>query len=39
MHELPVVKDMFDICVKHAVANDAKKIISVTLKVGELRHL
>lgn len=39
MHELPIVKSIFDICIKHATANKAKKILSVTLKVGELSDL
>jgi hydrogenase nickel incorporation protein HypA/HybF len=39
MHELPIVKSIFDICVKHATANNAKKILSVTLKVGEISDL
>ncbi len=39
MHELPIVQSMFDICVKHATANSAKKIIAVNLKVGEVSDL
>jgi hydrogenase nickel incorporation protein HypA/HybF len=39
MHELPVMKSIFDMCVKHAKANNASKIISVTLKVGEFNDL
>jgi len=39
VHELPIVKGIFDLCVKHATANNAKKVISVTLKVGELSDL
>jgi hydrogenase nickel incorporation protein HypA/HybF len=39
MHELPIVQSMFDICVKHATANNVKKIIAVNLKVGEVSDL
>lgn len=39
MHELPVVKSIFDMCVKHATANNAKRIISVKLRVGEISDL
>ena len=39
MHELPVVQRLFDICMKHATANNVKKIISVNLKVGEVSDL
>jgi len=39
MHELPIVKSIFDICIKHATANNANKILSVTLKVGEISDL
>ncbi len=39
MHELPIVKSMFDICIKHAAANSVKKIIAVNLKVGEVSDL
>ncbi len=39
MHELPVIKSIFDICVKHAKANNASKIVSITLKVGDATDL
>ncbi|MBN2099479.1 MAG: hydrogenase maturation nickel metallochaperone HypA, partial [Dehalococcoidia bacterium] len=39
MHELPVVQSLFDICVKHATANNVTKIIAVNLKVGEVSDL
>jgi hydrogenase nickel incorporation protein HypA/HybF len=39
MHELPVVQSMFDICVKHATANNVRKIVAVNLKVGEVSDL
>jgi len=39
MHELPIVKSIFDLCVKHATANNVKKIIAVNLKVGEVSDL
>ncbi len=39
MHELPIVQSMFDICMRHATANGAKKIIAVNLKVGEASDL
>ena len=35
MHELGVIERLFDICTRNAQANNAKKIISVTLKIGE----
>jgi len=39
MHELPVIKLIMDICLKHAKKNDARKIITVDLKVGEMSDL
>lgn len=39
MHELPIVKDMFDICVRHATANNVKKVAAVNLKIGEATDL
>ena len=39
MHELPVVQSLFDICVKHATANNVTRIIAVNLKVGEVSDL
>ena len=39
MHELPVVKSIFDICVKHAKANSASRVLSIKLRVGEASDL
>jgi hydrogenase nickel incorporation protein HypA/HybF len=39
MHELPVIKSVLDICLKHAEKNGARKIVTVELKVGELSDL
>lgn len=39
MHELPVIQSLFDICMKHARANNAGKVLSVTLKIGEASDL
>ncbi len=39
MHELPVVKSLFDICMKHATANGVSRVIAVNLKVGEISDL
>ncbi len=39
MHELPVIQSLFDLCVRHANANNAKGIISVTLQIGEASDL
>lgn len=39
MHELPVTEKILDIALKHAEKNDAKKIFSITLRVGGLTDL
>ncbi len=39
MHELPVMKRILDICLEHAEKADAKKIVSIELKVGDLTEL
>jgi hydrogenase nickel incorporation protein HypA/HybF len=39
MHELPVIKSVLDICLRHATANGARKIVTIELKVGELSDL
>ena len=39
MHELPVIKSILEICLKHAEKNDARKIIAIYLKVGEMSDL
>ncbi len=39
MHELPVTEKILDIALKHAEQNEAKKIHSITLRVGGLTDL
>lgn len=39
MHELPVIQSLFELCAKHAHANNASKVISVTLRIGEASDL
>ena len=39
MLELPVVNSIFNLCIKHATANKANKILSVKLVVGEVSDL
>ena len=39
MHELSVVKSILDICLRYAKTNEAFKIISIELKIGELSDL
>ena len=39
MHELPVISRVVDICLKHAAKNNARKILSIELKVGPLSDL
>ena len=39
MHELPVMKSVMDVCLKHAEKNNVKKIVTIELKVGELSDL
>ena len=39
MHELPVTESILNICVKHAEANNAKKIVAIELKVGGMSDL
>ena len=39
MHELGVIERLFDICTRNAQANNATKIISVSLKIGEGSNL
>ena len=39
MHELPVIQGVLDICLKCAAENNAKKIVSILLKVGEMSDL
>jgi hydrogenase nickel incorporation protein HypA/HybF len=39
MHELPVTEQILNIALKHATANNASKIFSITLQVGGLTDL
>jgi len=39
MHELPVVNSIFNLCMKHAAANNATKVVSIKLVVGEVSDL
>ncbi len=39
MHELPVTERILDIVLKHAATNQVSRIVSITLKVGELSDL
>lgn len=39
MHELPVTEKILDIALKHAEKNEAKKIHSITLRIGGLTDL
>jgi hydrogenase nickel incorporation protein HypA/HybF len=39
LHELPVIQSVLDLCIKHANAHDARKVISVTLRVGAASDL
>ncbi|MFA4917077.1 MAG: hydrogenase maturation nickel metallochaperone HypA [Syntrophales bacterium] len=39
MHELPVIKSILDICLKHAKINRANKILSINLIVGDMSDL
>ena len=39
MHELPVIRSVLDICLKHAANHRVQKITAVQLKVGELSDL
>jgi hydrogenase nickel incorporation protein HypA/HybF len=39
MHELPVIKSVLDICLRHAKINNANKILTIELKVGEMSDL
>lgn len=37
MHELAVVQSVLDIALEHARQGDAQKVLSIWLKIGELR--
>lgn len=39
MHELPVISRVVEICLRHAVSNQARKILTIELKVGSLSDL
>ncbi len=39
MHELPVTERILSIVLKHAIANNVKKVVSITLHVGDLSEL
>ena len=39
MHELPVVNSIFNLCIKHAAANKANRILTIKLVVGEVSDL
>lgn len=39
MHELPVIESLFDLCMRHASTNNASKVVSVTLRIGEASDL
>jgi hydrogenase nickel incorporation protein HypA/HybF len=39
LHELPVIQSVLDLCIKHANVHAARKVITVTLRVGEASDL
>ncbi|MCD6569253.1 MAG: hydrogenase maturation nickel metallochaperone HypA [Deltaproteobacteria bacterium] len=39
MHELPITESILNIVLKHAEANNVNKVISISLKIGELSDL
>jgi hydrogenase nickel incorporation protein HypA/HybF len=39
MHELPITQSILDIVVKHAHTNSVKRVLSITLRIGELSDL
>jgi hydrogenase nickel incorporation protein HypA/HybF len=39
VHELQVTESILAIALKHAAANDAEKILSIQLKIGELSDI
>jgi len=39
MHELPITQSILDIVVKHAHTNNVKRVLSITLRIGELSDL
>lgn len=39
MHELPITQSILDIVIKHAHTNNVRRVLSVTLRIGELSDL
>lgn len=39
MHEMSILSNVMDVVLKHAQENNASKVVSVTLVVGELRDV
>jgi hydrogenase nickel incorporation protein HypA/HybF len=39
MHEMAVVEDVLKVSLKHAGMNNASKIVSIVLRVGEMRDV
>jgi len=39
MHELPIVKGIFDLCLRYAKENGVTKVLEVNLKIGEVSDL
>jgi hydrogenase nickel incorporation protein HypA/HybF len=39
MHELPITQSILDIVIKHASTNNVKRVMSVTLRIGEMSDL
>jgi hydrogenase nickel incorporation protein HypA/HybF len=39
MHELPVIKSILDICLKHAATHSVKRVMAIHLEVGEMSDL
>lgn len=39
MHEMPVVESIVDIVLRHAQANQAQRVVSVSLMVGDMSDL
>ena len=39
MHELPITQRILDVVLRHAAANNLTRIVTITLRVGELSEL
>jgi len=39
MHELPVTESILNIVIKHALKANVKKVVSISLKIGEMSDL